>query len=375
MYLFPYTNFHDINLDWIIRELEHVISDSTVFHSVKFYGAVGDGITDDTEAIRTCFENENYVIFPEGSYLITDRIVIDSDNKFVIGFPNATIIEDNGWFAFTEANNFKIANLKFEYANNKPTTNIVFWKCLNVEICNCEFSDGYNFNVQCSTCGRVKIHDCIFNGTEYHTAISLSIDVGFETSVYGTGGWTIIRDCEISNGGLDGIIANNYNVIIDKCIIKSCGTRAKAAGIYSNTKSNLTITNCRISGCSGNGIDIVGCAQLVIDGCWCGANECAGIFLGSAVNATIQNCHCNNNGSDPIDAYQDSGIVISSYNSNNSHNVRVGNCFAQNNANYGYRFLNADGVMINALFAYGNTTGDREILTSVSKADYTSISV
>lgn len=54
----------------------------------QMYGAVGDGITDDTEAILACFA-ENYNIFvPRGNYLLTQPIVINKEGMCINGENN-----------------------------------------------------------------------------------------------------------------------------------------------------------------------------------------------------------------------------------------------------------------------------------------------
>lgn len=56
-------------------------------YNVKDFGAVGDGVTDDTQAIKDCLNKVNadkksgnhantYVVFPEGQYVITEQITI-----------------------------------------------------------------------------------------------------------------------------------------------------------------------------------------------------------------------------------------------------------------------------------------------------------
>lgn len=54
------------------------------FTSVKLYGAVGDGITDDTQAIQNAIDNEIGVCIPAGTYLITDTINITQKKGFTL---------------------------------------------------------------------------------------------------------------------------------------------------------------------------------------------------------------------------------------------------------------------------------------------------
>ncbi len=49
--------------------------------SVKTYGAVGDGVTDDTEAIQACADALDLVYLPSGIYKTTSPIVLDANTK------------------------------------------------------------------------------------------------------------------------------------------------------------------------------------------------------------------------------------------------------------------------------------------------------
>lgn len=59
-------------------------------YNIKWFGAVGDGTTDDTEAFRKAFkwaiENSVTLIMPAGNYKITDKIDLGDNNKTTITF-------------------------------------------------------------------------------------------------------------------------------------------------------------------------------------------------------------------------------------------------------------------------------------------------
>lgn len=69
--------------------------DLSSIKTVKDYGAKGDGITDDTDAIKAAIAAESLIYFPAGTYLITDSLHLDSKN--VVGADKATsIIKKSG---------------------------------------------------------------------------------------------------------------------------------------------------------------------------------------------------------------------------------------------------------------------------------------
>lgn len=62
--------------------------------SVKDFGAVGDGVTDDTAAITAALAAHDAVFVPEGSYVVTSAVVLSSD-KTLIGAGSAAILKGN----------------------------------------------------------------------------------------------------------------------------------------------------------------------------------------------------------------------------------------------------------------------------------------
>ena len=55
----------------------------SVIKTVKDYGARGDGVTDDTAAIKACIDNESLVYFPAGTYRVIETLTLD--NKHMVG--------------------------------------------------------------------------------------------------------------------------------------------------------------------------------------------------------------------------------------------------------------------------------------------------
>lgn len=89
---YPYTNFHEMNLDWIINQvkanrnqLENINSNIVqivldnisavggefAIRSVKEFGAIGDGIHDDSNAFIDAMKTEHAIFVPNGFYKIS----------------------------------------------------------------------------------------------------------------------------------------------------------------------------------------------------------------------------------------------------------------------------------------------------------------
>lgn len=85
-YNYPWTNLHDLNLDWMlnkIRELENRLAQPQTplgyFVNVKDFGAMGDGTTDDTAAIQAAIDSldgPGTVFLPAGIYKISSTIIL-----------------------------------------------------------------------------------------------------------------------------------------------------------------------------------------------------------------------------------------------------------------------------------------------------------
>lgn len=71
-----------------INEVFAMIGSGTTWASVKDYGAVGDGVTDDSAAIQACIDANDVAYFPKGNYL--SKMLKVHDNSYLLG-DNATL--------------------------------------------------------------------------------------------------------------------------------------------------------------------------------------------------------------------------------------------------------------------------------------------
>lgn len=78
-------------LDEKDTELTDSITLLSEFVTPQMFGAVGDGVADDTEAIKNALAVDKPLYFPKGTYLITEALIIPAQ-KIITGTPKSLIV-------------------------------------------------------------------------------------------------------------------------------------------------------------------------------------------------------------------------------------------------------------------------------------------
>lgn len=81
-------------------EVDTEIIDSAGMVSVKTYGAVGDGSTDDTDAIQSAIDSGDTIYFPEGKYLVNRSIEISDKSFWSLYAQDASFVYSGDDYAF-----------------------------------------------------------------------------------------------------------------------------------------------------------------------------------------------------------------------------------------------------------------------------------
>ena len=280
----------DGTLDKIINEqifgelndrIDKLEKSGGVVVSVKKWGAVGDGVTDDTTAFITCFNEitENNILYiPHGIY------VINGTHEFLLKCPiigdNATIVLANSYFRYNEncsvdgitfnysdkttAISFKsttpakkvvIRNCNFVYLKQTPTNrNAVAVRVLSEisEIENIEIIGYESGVIYSNVVGLDSKYNTINNifGKNIETLVDVE---GYTNAATATGS---LKNFDISNIVLENTneeLAGITNTVGCDCLLFSfvdnfniqniTSIRAKERAIYLNTCTNGTITN------------------------------------------------------------------------------------------------------------------------------------
>lgn len=216
---------------------------SSVYVTPQDYGAVGDGVHDDTAAINACFAAATNVFFPSGTYLV------DAHHA---GFGHET---EGGL---------------------KPKSNSVITLAADAVIkCSTSSTDFYNILHFYNVSNVIVQGGKIVGDKATHVQISqptyeFGHGVGIQNSTN-----IVVRDMEISDCIGDGVILNvsgNADITLDNLTIHDC----RRQGVSLTSGDGVVISNCKIYDISGtnpqSGIDIEpdgnkSVTNVVIDGC------------------------------------------------------------------------------------------------------------
>ena len=155
--------------------------------NVKNYGAVGDGVTDDSSAINTALALGGTVVVPEGTYIVRDLLVpndtevIGENAKLILASGGNNIIRNNsdGSAGYLGSKNIKICGFEFD-GQDTYSTLIAIGHAQNVEICHCNFHNLAQAHfIEINGSYNVHIHDNFFHDYTYSDARSEMIQLDY----------------------------------------------------------------------------------------------------------------------------------------------------------------------------------------------------
>ena len=182
-------------------------------------GAAGDGVTDDTEAIKRLFKLEKSTEFvPNKVYRLTQNITIP-DGKY-IDFNGATLyLDKNATINIKNSENITIRNLNVKC--NYSGRGIYINKCKSIEFTNCKFS-GIKENenaIEISDSSNIKILESDFINT---SASGKGVYIHGDTS--------------------DSVLSDNISIV--SCIFNNIKEPISIEGLV--PVGNITISNIQI---------------------------------------------------------------------------------------------------------------------------------
>lgn len=185
-----------------VVDVEAELANVDVFVTPQKYGAVGDGVTDDTAAVRAALAVGGLIVFPKGTYLISETLRPVSGSMLLGCGANNSIIK--------AADNFN--NNIIEYTG---TTSGITIENLGVVF------------------GTSNDGNCIVLGD------------GIEDNSVGRG--TFIHNIVLKNAPKSGLLVKNYywTIVVDGVYAEKCGDAGIEVAGSDNLYSNINVFDCR----------------------------------------------------------------------------------------------------------------------------------
>lgn len=278
-----------VNNVTILPDENHAVNIENVYITPENFGALGDGVTDDSRAFTECFgsanANHKYILLSNKSYLISNTLT-NISNTNIIGI-NATIILGNNTFT-KQINNCVFSNITFSRVveSNLPLTENFYssqFKYCNFVDINYLFK---NISPRINTLEHLLLDECNlqntqlinvtnqFNGVVYSinkTLFYYDEDYKQRTSIISgyIGGKFIFNNCTFSKFEPDGIIelfGSLDNFEFNNCYIHTYDNANTflLPNIRSVEKQQITFNNCDISNNNKYLVDVYSTNKTVL---------------------------------------------------------------------------------------------------------------
>lgn len=255
--------------------------------SVKDFGAVGDGVTNDTAAFLAACTAHSSVYIPQGTYILSD-IIFPSTLKKLMGSGKSTILQapatlaTTTWLTFNNQSDLIISDFAMNISSTTHPTvvGMQLGLVLRGQVRNLSITDGGRFPIYLSQCSGVNIDD-IFADNYAASAIVvenasgnvrinnvIATKVGTGNCIVITGGsYHEITNCYAAGAGAAFFtiaLIGTFDSRVSNCV--ALGTILEAIQVTDGSRNQIT-NNTVVCGASHNdfGISVFGDA---VDAKW-----------------------------------------------------------------------------------------------------------
>lgn len=290
MFNYPYTNFHRLNLDWIVSKIEQIErGDYTPVNfqvaNVLDFGAKGNGIDDDSAAISNAVNTGLPVYFPVGTYSISRPITPVTEGQMFFGAGWRSLIVYKGPSAFDCDGVGKI------YIENMAINEDDPHRAADYAIA--------NMRGQYSAVHRVRIQ--AYNGIEHGANSGIVSDceircVADGIKIYNGDNTSTIENCIIASYDFTGTPDGGNGIVVESgaCAnLKNVSTLLKNNGIkFAGTFASFNAIQCWFDNCN-DGVRFEPSSIITrtrINNCWFNGRNHAVHSYGNVAALWLDNC-------------------------------------------------------------------------------------
>lgn len=332
----------------VVRTLQNKLRESV---SVKDFGAVGDGVTNDTAAIQAAINTGKSVFVPEGIYLISSGLTLSSAQILYGECPEASkiLVSGNGYDAITLAASYASITGVGIYSVSQRTSGAfirISTASRSNRIANFKLQNGfYGIHISAEAVITFIENGEILDATAT-TGIGIYINGGNDTFIS-----KVVMDTSGTEPAAGIHVKRTQAIWVSDVDIIDYGTPLRIAPTSSATD---VVTWCFFSqlACdtsNGNGIEITAAGSatvkgLFFDNCWSGTNN-RGVYIATSSGGVVDTVHFTDS-----TFYNNNlqGALIDNA-GGNVRNIEFNNCRAAGNSQA------ASGTYAGFDFGNGNT--------------------
>jgi len=276
--------------------------------SVLDYGALGNGIANDTTAIQNCindcFATGKNMLVPAGTYLVTGLTLNNSSyanhfsifgegrNKTVIKkyTTSSTPVVTIGATSTIFQANITVEGITFHGLNSTTASTVKVYDLARSSFKDCIFYSGAT-TFELVGAVAAQFYNCMFDSAQ------IGMKLTWVAGLNSTPNETLLNGCQLVNNTSWGLYLEHGSLcVLDSCEIENNGTTANSStgGIYA---TNLDSTNASLTNVAG----------IIAQNCWCEDNKGRASFVFNDGRNTVENCHFINNPNSINDIYVSGG--------------------------------------------------------------------
>jgi len=274
--------------------------------SVKDFGAIGDGVTDDTAAVQAAISGSQSIYFPKGTYLVSGAIsktVTTSIALFGDGEGNTVIKKSGDTDLFQLTANGGAVQMLIENMTLSPLTNMSSGAAINilsganipsVTVQNVFISSGggfeFKYGIRLNNCTESRFDNVVMYGLNATKFIGWYVTGTVPSTVYK------ISNCSVYNALVGASFVNSTSPGVEGVQFNGCDFVGVATGVlYNNTfgtgyfPPHITWIGGHINASSRN-FDINIATQIIINGgLFYNSGNAQFINLGTVSDLSISN--------------------------------------------------------------------------------------